>query len=140
MSKYGVNHRIQSEHRKIRTKKNSIFGHFPRSATFLVDTGRKLNVLCTFNLRLVSTGLRKPGSTILQCLKTNYEEVCSGAFRTGILKVRLLFSKRFTKNPIKDYASTLISGWKSIIAIHSSHLWWKSLVTEIMFKKYLKNF
>ena len=32
MSKYGVlNHRIQSEYRKIRTRKNSVFGHFSPS-------------------------------------------------------------------------------------------------------------
>ena len=30
---YGVNFRIQSEYRKIRTRKNSIFGHFSRSVT-----------------------------------------------------------------------------------------------------------
>ena len=28
---YGVNFRIQSEYRKIRTRKNSVFGHFSRS-------------------------------------------------------------------------------------------------------------
>ena len=28
---YGVNLRIQSEHRKIRTRNNSVFGHFSRS-------------------------------------------------------------------------------------------------------------
>ena len=28
---YGVNLRIQSKDRKIRTRKNSVFGHFPRS-------------------------------------------------------------------------------------------------------------
>ena len=28
---YGVNLRIQSEYRKIRTRNNSVFGHFPRS-------------------------------------------------------------------------------------------------------------
>ena len=31
---YGVNLRIQSEYRKIRTRKNSVFGHFSRSVTF----------------------------------------------------------------------------------------------------------
>ena len=31
---YGVNIRIQSEYRKIRTRKNSIFGHFTRSVFF----------------------------------------------------------------------------------------------------------
>ena len=31
---YEVNFRIQSEHRKIRTRKNSAFGHFSRSVTF----------------------------------------------------------------------------------------------------------
>ena len=30
---YGVNLRIQSEYRKIRTRKNSVFGHFSRSVT-----------------------------------------------------------------------------------------------------------
>ena len=33
---YGVNLRIQSEYREIRTRKNSVFGHFSRSAMFLV--------------------------------------------------------------------------------------------------------
>ena len=28
---YSVNHRIQSEYRKIRTRKNAVFGHFSRS-------------------------------------------------------------------------------------------------------------
>ena len=32
---YGVNLRIQSEYRKIRTKKNSVFGHFSRSEVLL---------------------------------------------------------------------------------------------------------
>ena len=31
MEIYGVNYRIQSEYRKIRTRKNSLFGHFSRS-------------------------------------------------------------------------------------------------------------
>ena len=31
MEIYGVNIRIQSEYRKIRTRKNSVFGHFSRS-------------------------------------------------------------------------------------------------------------
>ena len=31
---YGVNLRIQSEYRKIRTRKNSVFGHFSRSGIF----------------------------------------------------------------------------------------------------------
>ena len=58
---------IQSKHRKIRTRKNSVFGHFSQS-DYPVDPERKLNVnktfrrrpgrlikvLCTFNLRPVS--------------------------------------------------------------------------------------
>ena len=32
---YGVNLRIQSEYRKIRTRKNSVFGHFSRSVWLL---------------------------------------------------------------------------------------------------------
>ena len=61
---YGVKLRIQSRYRKIRTRNNSVFGHISRSdkiawkafRTYPVDTGRKLNVLCTFSLRPVSTG------------------------------------------------------------------------------------
>ena len=33
---YGVDLRIQSEYRKIRTRKNSVSAHFPRSVTFLM--------------------------------------------------------------------------------------------------------
>ena len=34
MSEYSVNLRIQSEYRKIRTKKNSLFEHFSRSEKY----------------------------------------------------------------------------------------------------------
>ena len=33
---YGVDLRIQSEYRKIQTRKNSVFAHFPRIVTFLM--------------------------------------------------------------------------------------------------------
>ena len=43
---YGVNICIQSEYRKIRTRKNSVFGHFSRSASKL-SHGESLScVLC----------------------------------------------------------------------------------------------
>ena len=47
---YGVNLRIQSEYRRIRTRNNSVFGHFSRSET----TGMKRfkNVLGSFLLFL----------------------------------------------------------------------------------------
>ena len=35
---YGVNLRIQSECRKIRTRNNSLFGHFSRSVSFAFPT------------------------------------------------------------------------------------------------------
>ena len=44
---YGVILRIHSEHRKIRTRKNSLFGHFPRNVVVLV-----LLVLDIFNFVL----------------------------------------------------------------------------------------
>ena len=36
---YGVNLRIQPEYRKIRTRNNSVFGHFSRSDNFLNSLG-----------------------------------------------------------------------------------------------------
>ena len=33
---YSVNLRLQSEYRKMQTRKNSVFGHFPRSGCFLM--------------------------------------------------------------------------------------------------------
>ena len=47
---YGVNLYIQSEYRKIRTRKNSVFGHFSRSA-----------IIFTFKFaRIAMTGLNLP--------------------------------------------------------------------------------
>ena len=40
---YGVNLRIQSEYRKIRTRKNSVFGHFSRSVTF-INNSKSVNI------------------------------------------------------------------------------------------------
>ena len=43
---YSVNLRIHSEYKKIRTRKNSVFRHFSRSA---LDTGHRLDICNTFN-------------------------------------------------------------------------------------------
>ena len=45
MEIYGVNVRIQSEYRKIRTRNNSAFGHFSRSVTAnsLYQTDKKFS-------------------------------------------------------------------------------------------------
>ena len=48
---FGVNLRIQFKHRKIRTRKNSVFGHFPRSVSFrcheLMNEGRSVSYQVT---------------------------------------------------------------------------------------------
>ena len=46
---YSVNFRIQSKYRKIRTKKNSIFGHFSRSGNYgKEDLWKVTALLCLF--------------------------------------------------------------------------------------------
>ena len=45
--------RIQSEHRKIRTRNNSVFGHFSRSASWLteIELTNKVNLVHQFCLK-----------------------------------------------------------------------------------------
>ena len=54
---YEVDHRVQSEYRKTRISKNSVFGLFSRIAYYLMEIifGHLLNVLFTLNLHLATT-------------------------------------------------------------------------------------
>ena len=73
VSKYGVSLPIQSECRKIRTRNNSVFGHFPRSEAYAVYCALPSNIIKYIRFEYICT-------FILYCINIHYINLTSFTF------------------------------------------------------------
>ena len=87
---YGVNLYIQSEYRKIRIRKSSVFVHFSRSASetrIPVDTQRRINIDTT-SYDVVSTLKRRRVSKAMS-ITTLKQVISNTIFYVGAQPVRM---------------------------------------------------